>query len=103
MLFESLEQFFADVTAFRAERIIHPDPFAAGINPAAPFEIRQVARYGGLWQFKYLYQVADAQLTFGQQQEDNTQSDRVREGFEGLGKMFHGEPFIMPATVSKSY
>ena len=92
MLFKDHQHFPADIAAFLAECVVHPDPFTAGINPAAPFEIGQVARYGGLWQFEYLHQVADAQLTFGLQQEDDTQSDRIGEGFEGLGKMFHGVP-----------
>lgn len=43
MTFKSLEQFLANGTAIPTQGVIHPDPFAADINPAAPLEVGQVA------------------------------------------------------------
>jgi len=68
MLFEDLEQFIADNAAFLAERIVHPDPLAADINPAASLEVGQVARYGGLGKAQHGHQIADAQFPLGLQQ-----------------------------------
>ena len=89
MLFKDVKKLLAGCAALPAERVVHPDTFAAGINPAAPLQVSQVTRHGGLGEVQRYYQVADAQLTFGLQQEDDAQADRVGEGFKGLGEMFH--------------
>ena len=81
MLLEDMEQFIADNAAFLAERIVHPDPLAADINPAAAFEVGQVARYGGLGEAQHRHEVADAQFTLGLQQQNDAQADRVRKCF----------------------
>lgn len=81
MLLECLEQFCADGAALPAQRIVHPDPVAADINPATALEVGQVARYCGLRQLENFHKVADAQLTFSLQEQDDAQSDRVGEGF----------------------
>lgn len=42
MPFEGLKYFIADGAAFLAQRIVHPYPIAANIDPATPFEIGKV-------------------------------------------------------------
>lgn len=89
MLLERPEQLLADVAACLAEGVVHPDAFAPGIDPAAPLQVGQVARHGRLRKPQHSHDVADAQLAFGLQQQDDAQTDRVGEGFQGLGEMFH--------------
>lgn len=67
MLFKGLEQLFADGAALPAKRVVHPYALTADVNPAAPFEIGQMARHRGLRQLEYRHQIADAQLSFGLQ------------------------------------
>jgi len=45
-MFEDQQQIIADVAAFLAEIIVHPDPLASYVNPTATLEICQVARHG---------------------------------------------------------
>src|SRR6185369_11366827 len=90
MLLEDQEHFIANVAAFPAELVVHPESLTADINPAAALEVGQVARHRGLGQFEHRNQVADAQFPLGLQQEDDAQADRVGEGFQGLREMFHG-------------
>ena len=77
MLFENLEEFSADDAAFIAECVVHPDPFATGVNPAAALQVGEVARHRGLGQLQNRHQVADAQFSFGLQKQDDAQADRV--------------------------
>lgn len=92
MLLQNPEEFQADVAALPAEGVVHPDSIAAGVNPAAAFEVSQVAGNGGLRQLEDRHQITDAQFSFGLQQEDDPQADRVGKGFDGLGEMFHDSP-----------
>jgi len=89
VLFEELEQLLTDTTTFPAEGVVLPDPLAADVNPAAALEVGQVARHGGLGEPEHRHQVADTQFPFGLQQQDDTEADRIRKSFNGLGEMFH--------------
>ena len=46
MLPEGQEHFRAEVTAFLAELIVHPEALPANVNPTAPFQVGQVAGHG---------------------------------------------------------
>ena len=67
MLFEGQEHFSAEVTAFLAELIVHPEALPANVNPTAPFQVGQVAGHGGLGQLEHGHQVANAQFAFSLQ------------------------------------
>ncbi|BCS55082.1 hypothetical protein GSbR_18640 [Geobacter sp. SVR] len=87
---ENVEYFTAHLAALMAQLVIHPDSLAAGVDPAAAFEVGQMPRHSGLWKFQDGHQVADAQLSFGFQKKDNAQSNRICQGLEYLGVAFHG-------------
>lgn len=91
MFFEDHEQFHADIAALSAEGVVFPYPLTPDVNPATALQVGQMPGHGGLGQFQHRHQVADAQLPLGLEEQDDAQADRVGQGFEGLGKMFHGD------------
>ena len=77
MPLEDQQQLPADMAAIPAKRVIHPDPLTADVNPAAPFQIGQVPRHGGLGEPKHSHKIADAELPFGLEQQDDPEPDRI--------------------------
>ena len=86
---EHLEQFLADEAAFPADGVVHPDPLAAGINPATTSEVGQVSRYRGLGQLEHRHQVADTQFPLGLEEQYDAEADRIGKRLDGLGEVFY--------------
>ena len=89
MALENIEQVQAYPAAFWPKPVVHPDPLTTGVNPTAALEVCKVTRHRGLRQVEDFHQIADAEFALCLQQQDDTQTNRIGEGLDGLGEMFH--------------
>ena len=79
----------------RREFVVHPQAVLARDHQMLPPQIRQVARHGWLRQAEALMDVADADLSAGEQSK-NPQARGIRKGFEGV--LETGEPGVFHVT-----
>ena len=69
--------------------VVHPDAATSVIQPAVFLQIGKMTRDRRLRQVEGIHQITDAELNPSLQEQDQTQSGFIGQGFEYIGGCFH--------------